>query len=128
MPSSVRPPCHVPRADGTLEALEVVVFPEAARGTGEGHYPWDLRTDSSMTNATVSSLVRSPAGRRLTLRYKDGEKTVVVPDNVPVVTFRPGEPALIKPGARVFIVAVPGEPVPVINRLVVGRDGFAPPM
>jgi hypothetical protein len=118
----------VPRADGTLEALEVVVFPETARGTGEGHYPWDLRSDSSMTNATVSSLVRSPGGRRLTLRYKDGEKTVLVPDQVPVVTFRPGEAALVKPGARVFVVAVPGEPRPTITRLVVGRDGFAPPM
>ena len=118
----------VPRADGTLQALEVVVFPEAARGSGEGHYPWDLRTDSTMTNATVAGLVRAPDGRRLTLRYKDGEKTVVVPDNVPVVTFRPGEAALVKPGARVFIVASPGEPRPVINRLVVGRDGFAPPM
>jgi len=66
----------VPRADGTLVALEVVVFPESARGTGEGHYPWDLRTDSSMTNATVANLVRNAGQRTLTLRYKDGEKTV----------------------------------------------------
>jgi hypothetical protein len=118
----------VPRADGTLEALEVVVFPESARGSGEGHYPWDLKPDSSMTNATVADLVRSGNGRQLTLRYKDGEKTVHVPDNVPVVTFKPGEAALVKPGARVFIVAslVGGQPT--VNRLVVGRNGFAPPM
>lgn len=118
----------VPRADGTLEALEVVVFPEAARGTGEGHYPWDLKPDSSMTNATVADLVRSSGGRKLTLRYKDGEKIVHVPDNVPVVTFRPGEASLVKPGARVFIVAIEVAGQPTINRLVVGRDGFAPPM
>ena len=118
----------VPRTDGTLESLEVVVFPETARGTGEGHYPWDLKPDSTMTNATVADLVGVPNGRRLTLRYKDGEKTVVVPDNVPVVTFKPGEQSLIRPGAKAFIVATLRDGKPVATRLVVGRDGFAPPM
>lgn len=118
----------VPGRDGALEALEVVVFPEAARGTGEGHYPWDLKADTSMTNATVADLVRQAGSRRLTLRYKDGEKTVVVPDGVPVVTFRPGEAALVRPGARVFIVAAEVGGQPTVSRLVVGRDGFAPPM
>jgi hypothetical protein len=118
----------VPGKDGTWQALEVVVFPESARGTGEGHYPWDLKPDSTMTNATVADLVRTADARRLTLRYKDGEKVIVVPDNVPVVTFRPGDPALIKTGARVFIVATVVEGKPTISRLVIGRDGFAPPM
>jgi len=118
----------VPRADGTLVALEVVVFPESARGTGEGHYPWDLRTDSSMTNATVANLVRNAGQRTLTLRYKDGEKTVQVPDSVPVVTFKPGTPELIQAGAKVFIVATTVDGKPTVTRLVIGRNGFAPPM
>ena len=118
----------VPRADGTLVALEVVVLPESARGTGEGHYPWDLRTDSSMTNATVANLVRNAGQRTLTLRYKDGEKTVQVPDSVPVVTFKPGTPELIQAGAKVFIVATTVDGKPTVTRLVIGRNGFAPPM
>lgn len=118
----------VPAADGVLEALEVVVFPESARGTGEGHYPWDLQPGSSMTNATVADLVRTADARRLTLRFKDGEKVVRVPDGVPVVTFKPGEADLIKTGARVFIVATLVDGQPTVTRLVVGRNGFAPPM
>ncbi|HWA14072.1 MAG TPA: hypothetical protein VHA15_13340 [Burkholderiales bacterium] len=119
----------MPRPDGTLESLEVVVFPEAARGTGEGHYPWDLKPDSTMTNATVADLVRSADGRTLTLRYKDGEKKVVIPEGVPVVTFRPGDRSLLVPGARAFIVAEPADDgTLVIRRLLVGRNGFQPPM
>ena len=117
------------RPDGKLESLEVVVFPEAARGTGEGHYPWDLKPDSTMTNATVADLVRSPEGRTLTLRYKDGEKKVVVPQGVSVVTFRPGDRSLLKSGAKAFIVAEPMDDGKlVIRRLMVGRNGFQPPM
>jgi hypothetical protein len=118
----------VPRADGKLESLEVVVFPEAARGSGEGHYPWDLKPQSSMTNATVAELVPAPGGKQLLLRFKGGEKTVVVPDGVPVVTFRPGSRNLIVPGAKVFVVAETRDGLPVATRLVVGRDGFEPPM
>lgn len=117
------------RPDGKLEALEVVVFPEAARGTGEGHYPWDLKPESSMTNATVADLARSSEGRTLTLRYKDGMKTLIVPQGVPVVTFRPGDRALIVPGAKVFIVAdVVDEQHYTVKRLLIGRNGFQPPM
>ena len=118
----------LPRADGKLESLEVVVFPEAARGAGEGHYPWDLKPESSMTNATVADLARSAGGRTLTLRYKGGEKTVVVPDGVPVVTLRPGERSLIVPGAKVFIVAEPTDDQFIVRRLMIGRNGFQPPM
>jgi hypothetical protein len=131
--SSIQPGSFVgtaamPRADGKLESLEVVVFPEAARGTGEGHYPWDLKPESSMTNATVADLARSPDGRTLTLRYKNGEKTVIIPNGVPVVTFRPGDRALIVPGARVFIVAEPKDDQFTVKRLLIGRNGFQPPM
>src|SRR5258706_4662837 len=118
----------LPRVDGRLEALEVVVFPEAARGSGEGHYPWDLKPDSSMTNATVADLARSPNGRTLTLRYKDGEKTVIVPDGVPIVTFRPGDRTLIVPGAKVFIVADVSDDQFTVRRLLIGRNGLTPPM
>jgi len=119
----------MPRPDGTLEALEVVVFPEAARGTGEGHYPWDLKADSTMTNATVADLVKSSDGRTLTLKYKDGEKKVNVPPGVPIVTFRPGDRSLLVPGAKAFIVAEPQEDgTHIVKRLLVGRNGFQPPM
>ena len=118
----------LPRADGKLESLEVVVFPEATRGTGEGHYPWDLKPESSMTNATVADLARSADGRTLTLRYKGGEKTVVVPEGVPVVTLRPGDRSLIVPGAKVFIVAEPTDDQFIVRRLMIGRNGFQPPM
>ncbi|HYJ19102.1 MAG TPA: hypothetical protein VEW72_08010 [Burkholderiales bacterium] len=118
----------VPRPDGQLHALEVVVFPEAARGSGEGHYPWDLKPDSTMTNATVADLARSPQGRTLTLRYKEGEKKVIVPDGVPVVTFRPGNPGLIVPGAKVFIVCELTDDNYSPRRFIIGRNGLQPPM
>ena len=118
----------LPRPDGKLEALEVVVFPEAARGSGEGHYPWDLKPDSSMTNATVADLARSSNGRTLLLRYKEGEKTVIVADGVPIVTFRPGDRALLVPGAKVFIVADVSDDQYIVRRLMIGRNGLTPPM
>jgi hypothetical protein len=115
-------------ADGSLSALEVVVFPEAARGTGEGHYPWDLQPGSTMTNATVAELAATPQGRSMRLRYKDGEKTVVVPDGVPIVTFKPGDKALLVPGAKVVVFSQAREGKPTALRALAGRDGFAPPM
>ena len=125
----------MPQADGTQLALEVLVFPEAARGTGEGHRPWDLRPDSTMTNATVADLAAAPStvpgGQKLTLKYRDGEKTVLVPAGVPVVTFKPGkqdEAALLVPGAKVMITAQEQGGKPTALRVIVGRNGFAPPM
>ena len=118
----------LPAADGTLRALEVLVFPEAARGTGEGHSAWDLQPGSTMTNATVAELATTPQGRSLKLRYKDGEKTVVVPDNVPVVTFKPGDRTLLVAGAKVVVTAQLRDGKPTALRAYAGRDGFAPPM
>lgn len=138
--ADIRPGSYVgtaamPQADGTQLALEVLVFPEAARGTGEGHFPWDLQPQSTMTNATVADLVAAPAsvpgGQKLLLKYKDGEKTVIVPPTAPVVTFKPGkedENALVIPGAKVMITAQVRDGKPTALRMIVGRNGFAPPM
>jgi len=118
----------LPQADGTLLALEVLVFPEAARGTGEGHSAWDLQPGSTMTNATVADVVAMAQGRTLTLRYKDGEKTLRVPEGVPIVTFKPGDRSLLVPGAKVLVTAQLREGRPTALRALAGRNGFAPPM
>ncbi len=115
--------------DGKMVALEVLVFPEASRGAGEGHYPWDLEPGSMMTNGTVSGVVTSAAGRELSVRYKDSSKTIVVPPGVPVVTFVPASRSDLKPGATVFLNAtLSPEGTPTASRVVVGKDGVAPPM
>ena len=122
----------MPQPDGTQKAIEVVVFPEAARGTGEGHRPWDLLPQSTMTNATVADLAAAPksvrGGQQLRLTYKGGEKTVVVPPDVPVVTFRPGTESLLVPGAKVLVNAQEKNGTPTALRVTAGRNGFAPPM
>ena len=122
----------MPQPDGTQKALEVLVFPEAARGTGEGHFPWDLQPESTMTNATVADLAAAPSsirgGQQMRLAYKDGEKTVVVPPGTPVVTFAPGTPGLLVPGAKVLVNAQARNGTPTALRVLVGRNGFTPPM
>ena len=95
----------MPQPDGTQKAVEIHIFPEAARGTGEGHRPWDLMPGSTMTNANVDSEVAISDGKKLVLKYKDGDKTFIVPDNIKVVMFAPGTAADVKPGAKIFIVA-----------------------
>src|ERR1700682_5135198 len=95
--------------DGKLTATEVVVFPESARGTGEGHYAWDLGPNSTMTNANVDTVVEGTSGRNLKLSYKGGSKTVTVPANVPVVTLAPATRADLTPGKKVFVVATPAQ-------------------
>jgi len=119
----------MPNADGTRRALEVLVFPESARGSGEGHYPWDLEPGSMMTNATVSDVVAVDAARRMTLRYKDGEQVVVVPPDAPVVTFEPGDRSMLVPGAHVMFGAVrQPDGTLTATRINVGKDGLVPPM
>jgi len=118
----------VPGADGSLSAVEVHVFPESARGTGEGHRPWDLSPGSTMTNATVGSVSRDAGGRRMTLHYKDGEKTIVVPEGIPIITMKPGDRSLLVPGAKVMVTAENRNGQPTALRITAGSNGFAPPM
>jgi hypothetical protein len=116
-------------ADGKLTATEVSVFPEAARGTGEGHYTWDFGRNSTMTNANVDAVVEGTSGRDLKLSYKGGSKTVTVPANVPVVTFAPATRSDLTQGKKVFVVATPAQPGAfVAQRVVVEKDGVVPPM
>jgi hypothetical protein len=115
--------------DGTLNALEVLVFPEAARGSNEGHYPWDLQPESMMTNATVATVATAPDGQTLTLKYKDGTQTIKVKPGTPIVTFAPGDKADAKVGAKVFLGATKGADGSLTaGRLLVGKDGMTPPM
>ena len=119
----------VPQPDGRLKAQEVLIFPEAMRGVGEGHHVWDLTPDSTMTNATVEAAVSDVAGRVLTLTYKDGQQELVVPPGTPVVTLAPGDASLLKPGNHVFLSATrqPGGGL-TASRITVGKDGLVPPM
>jgi hypothetical protein len=119
----------VPGPDGGDRAVEVHVFPESMRGTGEGSRPYDLKPNSSMTNATVSETVVGNDGHTLLVKYKDGEKKVFVPDDTPVVTFVPGDTADLKAGAKViaFMKQLPDGSFET-SRVSVGRDGLTPPM
>ncbi len=118
-----------PAADGTLVAQEVVVFPEAARGSGEGHFPWDLSPGSTMTNANVAAMVESTDGREVNLAYKGGTTKVKVPAGVPIVTFVPGERTDLKAGAKVFLSATKAADGSLGSaRVTVEKDGIAPPM
>jgi hypothetical protein len=116
--------------DGTQKAVEIHVFPEAMRGTGEGHRPWDLMPNSTMTNATVATEVASNNGKTLVLKYRDGQKTFEVPANVTVVTFAPASDADLKPGEKVFSATASKLPdgTIVASNITVGRNGLNPPM
>jgi hypothetical protein len=119
----------VPDPDGTQKAVEVHVFPEDMRGTGEGSRPYDLRPNSTMTNATVATTVAGNDGHTLMVKYKDGEKKVVVSPDTPVVTFVPGDKSDLKAGAKIiaFMKKLPDGSFET-NRVSVGRDGLTPPM
>jgi hypothetical protein len=119
----------VPGPDGVQNALEVHVFPENMRGTGEGSRPYDLRPNSSMTNATVAESVVANDGHTLLIKYKDGEKKVLVSPETPVVTYVPGDRSDLKPGAKViaFMRKLPDGGFET-SRVSVGRDGLTPPM
>jgi len=117
----------VPQADGTLRSLGVTVFPESARGVGDGHRPFDLGPESTMTNGAVADLVAAPEGRKLLLKYKDGEKTVLVPPGTQVVTFKPGDRSLLVVGANVSLTAQEINGKPTALRITAGRNGFAAP-
>ena len=119
----------VPGPDGEQKAVEVHVFPEDMRGTGEGSRPFDLRPNSTMTNATVAQTVAGNDGQTLTIKYKDGEKKVAVSPDTPVVTYVPADKADLKAGAKVIAVMkkLPDGSFET-NRVSVGRDGLTPPM
>jgi len=118
-----------PDANGGLAALEVVVFPPAARGSGEGHYDWDLAPGTSMTNANVDAEVESASGRELTLSYKGGSVKVTVPPEAPVVTPIPATLADLKPGAQVFVLGIANPDGSFRTPFVaVAKDGVPPPM
>ncbi len=119
----------LPGADGKLTAKEVLVFPETMRGSGEGHYAWDLLPGSMMTNANVDTAVQSTNGRELTMSYKGGTKTVLVPEGVPVVTFTEATRADVVAGKKAFIVAKMVELGKyTAMRVIVEKDGVVPPM
>jgi hypothetical protein len=119
----------VPGSDGSQNALEIHVFPESMRGTGEGSRPYDLRPNSTMTNATVTETVEGNDGQTLMVKHKDGDKKVVVSPDTPIVTYVPADKSEIKPGAKViaFIKKLPDGSLET-NRVSVGRDGLTPPM
>jgi hypothetical protein len=119
----------VPGPDGANNAVEVHVFPEDMRGTGEGSRPYDLRPNSTMTNATVAESVVGNDGHTLMVKYKDGEKKVLVSPETPVVTYVPGDKSDLKADAKIiaFVKKLPDGSFET-NRISVGRDGLTPPM
>lgn len=119
----------VPGPDGGQNAVEVHVFPESMRGTGEGSRPYDLKPNSSMTNATVAESVVGNDGHTLLIKYKDGEKKIFVSADTPVVTYVPGEKTDLKAGAKIIAFVKPlADGSLEANRISVGRDGLTPPM
>ncbi len=119
----------VPGPDGGQNAVEVHLFPENMRGTGEGSRPWDLKPNSSMTNATVAESVVGNDGHTLLVKYKGGEKKVFVSADTPVVTYVPGDKSELKSGAKIiaFVKPLPDGSLET-SRISVGRDGLTPPM
>jgi hypothetical protein len=120
----------MPEPDGTQKAIAVHIFPENQRGAAEGFRPWDARANSTMTNATVAQTIKGTDGQNITVKYKDGEKKVVVPPETPIVTFVASDKSEVKPGAKLIIfgAAKKDDGTLEANRVNVGRDGVTPPM
>src|ERR1700755_1003014 len=120
----------MPEPDGTQKAVAVHIFPENQRGAAEGFRPWDQRPNSTMTNATVAETVKGTDGQNILVKYKDGEKKVLVPPGTPIVTFVATDKAEIKPGAKLIIFGATKKDDGSLeaNRVNVGRDGITPPM
>jgi hypothetical protein len=120
----------VPQPGGTLRAVEVHIFPESMRGTGEGHRAWDLGPSSTMTNGTVATAVEKVEGHTLTIKYRDGEKAVVVTPDTAIVSYVPADRTELKANAKVFISAATQNADGSLetDRVNVGRDGLTPPM
>lgn len=119
---------EIPQADGTGKSLEVHVFPPGVK-IGEGHYAWNLRKGSMMTNGTVGKVTVGAKGRELLVSYPNGQRKIVVPPGVPVVQITPGDRTMVKPGTAVFLMAFPKPAGGMITGAVaVGVKGAAPPM
>ena len=112
-----------------LQSVEVVVFPPAMKGVGEGHYPWDLPGANKMTNATVATDVKGVDGQTVTVKYKGGEKKIKIPANVPIVTLVPGSAADLRVGESVFVPGLrQADGTVQASRVLYGKDGVTPPM
>ena len=116
------------QADDTQKAIEVHIFPESMRGTGEGHYDWDLKPQSKMTNANVEQTVAGVDGQLLSVKYKDGEKKLLVTPETVVVTYVPGNKDDLKPGTRIFVGAAKKQSDGTLQtpRITYGRNGAGP--
>jgi hypothetical protein len=114
--------------DGTQKAIEVHIFPESMRGTGEGHYDWDLKPQTKMTNGNVEQTVAGVDGPMLSVKYKDGEKKLLVTPETVVVTYVPGNKDDLKPGTRIFVAAAKKQPDGTLQtpRITYGRNGAGP--
>src|SRR6478752_6140538 len=120
----------MPQSDGSQKAVEIHIFPEPMRGTGEGHRPWDLVPNSTMTNATVTQMVKAVDGDEITVKYQGGEKKIVVLPQTRIVTFVPGDKSELKPGVKIFIAAARKKDDGTLEAgsIAAGRDGLPPPM
>ena len=120
----------VPEPDGVQKAVAVHIFPENQRGAAEGFRPWDQRPNSTMTNATVAQTVKGTDGQNILVKYKDGEKKVLVPPGTPIVTFVAGDKSEVKAGSKIIIFGAVKKDDGTLeaNRVNVGRDGITPPM
>jgi hypothetical protein len=114
--------------DGTQKAIEVHIFPESMRGTGEGHYDWDLKPQSKMTNGNVEQSVAAVDGPVLSVKYKDGEKKLLVTPETVVVTYVPGNKDELQPGTKIFVAAAKKQPDGTLQtpRITYGRNGAGP--
>jgi len=129
VPGSFVGTAEIPGKDGVGRSLEVHVFPPGVK-IGEGHYRWDLKKGSMMTNGTVGKVTTLAKGRELEISYPTGKRKVVVPPKVPVVQIVNGDRSLIKPGAKVFLVGFPNPAGGglITGAVAVGEKGAAPPM
>jgi hypothetical protein len=120
----------MPQPDGSQKAIEVHIFPESMRGTGEGHYDWDLKPQTKMTNANVEQTVGGVDGQMLSVKYKDGEKKLLVTPETVVVTYVAGDKSDLKPGTKIFIGAAKKQADGTLQtpRITYGKDGLMPPM
>jgi hypothetical protein len=116
--------------DGSQKAIEVHIFPESMRGTGEGHYDWDLKPNTKMTNANVEQTVAGVDGPVLSVKYKDGEKKLQVTPETAVVTYVIGDKSDLKPGTKIFVAAGKKQADGSVQtpRVTYGKDGLMPPM